>query len=94
MPAYLVCYTLKKQKNYPLLWNALKGWNMVRVLDSTWVGTLVGPAATIRDLLLNYVDADDDIVVIELKPGMQWASRASRTNPGVAYLVRNFPSYP
>lgn len=74
MPAYLISYDLRKKRNYPGLIKALRAMKCISPLDSLWFGNLVGPAATIRDILRKEMDADDGLVVVELKRGSDWAT--------------------
>lgn len=93
MSDYIVSYDLKKHKDYPRLYAALKQWRAVPLLESFWlVPDLKGPAAAVLDLLRRYIDNDDGIAVIQIVPGMQWCSLRAKT-PGENFLLRRFPEY-
>jgi hypothetical protein len=81
----LISYDLKKVKNYPKLYECLNQWQAQRLLESLWVANLRGPASAIRQMLANYIDGDDAIVVIELQPGIDWAALNGRP-AGIALL--------
>ena len=74
MPAFLITYDLRKQRNYQPLYDLLRQWKAARLLESVWLAELAGPAATVRDLIRQRTDADDAVAVIELKAGFNWAT--------------------
>lgn len=80
MALYLVSYDLHGQRVYGPLIEALDDLKAVRAMDSVWLLTYSGSAAHLRDSLQEYVDHDDSLAVVELKPGSDWATL--RTNPG------------
>lgn len=88
MPHYLVTYDLRKQRNYAGLIKVLRDWNAISPLESVWLATLNGPASAIRDLLRNHMDTDDGLLVVELKPGADWATYSVKEN-AVDWLKRN-----
>jgi len=71
----IISYDLKRVKNYPRLYECLGTWGAQRLLESLWVADLVGPCPTIRDVLKAHVDADDALVIIEITPEADWATR-------------------
>ena len=73
MPLYVISYDLRKARNYEPLLKILRDWGCARVLESLWLGELRGPAGTILELLKAKVDADDGLVVLELRPNFDWA---------------------
>ncbi len=74
MPAYLISYDLRKSRNYDDLLKQLRSWGCISPLKSLWLGQLRGNAATIRDILRNLIDADDGLLVCEIKPTSDWGS--------------------
>lgn len=86
MPLYLISYDLHKKREYDALIAQLEKWHARRIAYSVWLGNLRGPASIVRDLLRTLVDTDDDMVVIELKPGSEWATYTDRDNPGIPWL--------
>ena len=85
MGLYLISYDLKKVKNYPELYKCLNSWNAERLLESLWLANLKGPTEAIRNILIGHIDNDDELVIIELPPGIDWTTLRART-PGVALL--------
>ncbi|QDC00348.1 hypothetical protein FGU64_07930 [Mesorhizobium sp. 8] len=73
MPAYVISYDLRKARNYDGLLKLLRSWNCVSPLESLWVGNLKGDCGAIRDLVQQQIDADDGLLVIELKSPGDWA---------------------
>ncbi|OWV87351.1 hypothetical protein ATY75_03305 [Rhizobium sp. N122] len=71
--AYVISYDLRKARSYDTLIKQLRDWGCVSPLESLWFGYLNGPAAAIRDGLMKHIDADDGLVVIEVKPTSDWA---------------------
>lgn len=88
MPKYLVTYDLRKQRNYAGLIKVLRDWKAISPLESVWFATLTGPAGTITNLLRAQMDADDGLLVVELKPGADWATANVNEN-GAAWLQSN-----
>lgn len=76
VPAYMISYDLRKVRNYDALIKALRTMKCISPLKSVWFGTLVGPASEIRKILMKEMDADDGLIVVELKPGSDWACKA------------------
>jgi hypothetical protein len=75
MPAFSISYDLVKRKDYPELWTELKRLGARRVLLSQW-GVRLAPnttAASLRDNLMRYIDADDRLVIIQID-GTDWAT--------------------
>jgi hypothetical protein len=50
-----------------------------------WLANLKGPSDVIRGILMAHVDNDDELVIIELPPGIDWATLRARPL-GVAFL--------
>ena len=88
MALFLITYDLRKQRNYDALLKQLRDWKCVRPALSVWLGVLRGPAKMIRDLLTPLIDSDDGLVVIELKPGSDWATL--RALPGGPEWLRKY----
>ncbi|MCQ1766140.1 hypothetical protein NOJ28_11395 [Neorhizobium galegae] len=88
MPAYMISYDLRKVRNYDALLKALRTMKCISPLKSLWFGTLLGPASEIRKILLQQMDGDDGLVIVELKPGSEWAVAKVNENGGV-WLQQN-----
>lgn len=75
MTTYLITYDLRSPgQNYGALHDLLgREWRGQRLTESLWLCDLAGPAETIRDLIVNLVDANDRIAVLELATGIDWA---------------------
>lgn len=54
--------------------------------DSVWLATLRGPASAVRDLVQKTLQHNDNVVVIELKPGTDWATSRATPPAGVSFL--------
>lgn len=76
MPHYMISYNLRKVRNYDGLIKTLRTMKCISPLKSLWVGSLVGPASAIRQILANEMDSDDGLVIVEIKPGSDWATKA------------------
>jgi flagellar biosynthesis/type III secretory pathway ATPase len=88
MAHFAIGYDLHNQRTYPPVWNLLKSWGAVRLLESFWLATLNSTAAQVRDALQRVVDTDDSVAVIELKTGSDWACVRAKPE-GVEWLRRN-----
>lgn len=89
MTIYAVCYDLNKSgQNYDGLIAAIKKvgtwWHY---LDSTWLVSSNGSSSTIRDYLMPFIDANDELLVVALRQGD--AAWAGISNDGSAWLQSN-----
>lgn len=85
---YLISYDLHQQRFYEPVWDQLRGWEGVHLLESLWVVETSQSAKAIRDAPKDRMDRDDSLVVIQLSPDADWAS--VRAEPaGVALLERH-----
>lgn len=73
MPAYLISYDLRKDRNYDALIGALRKSGAISPLRSVWLGNFSGSAGEVERLLRIHMDSDDGLMVVELKPGSNWA---------------------
>lgn len=73
MALYLVSYDLDKPgQDYPDLIARLEQLGAQRVLYSEWLLVNSATSAAIRDDLLRFMDANDRILVAELKNNAAW----------------------
>lgn len=90
MAHFVISYDLHRRRDYRDLYQLLESWKAVRLLESVWLADLIGPAETVKELVLKTLDSDDSVAVLELKPGAQWA--AAREKPGArAWLMKRLP---
>lgn len=72
MALYFLEYDLRKQRDYQKLYDEMKKFNAVRILESLWCFNRI---ETNSEKLINYfrqfIDSDDGIIVAEVK---EWAS--------------------
>lgn len=79
MALYLLSYDLRKQRDYEKLWDELKTFNAVRVLESDWCFKRINTtAAGLRDHFKSFIDADDGLFVGEIT---NWATYKARGTP-------------
>ncbi len=88
MSAYLISYDLHRpEQDYDDLYDAIKGlgtwWHH---LDSTWIVKHPGPSVAIRDELKPYLDANDELLVVELTGEGAWTGF---NDPGSSWLKNN-----
>jgi CRISPR/Cas system-associated endoribonuclease Cas2 len=77
MTIYLISYDLNKQKNYQKLWDALKGNNAHRMLESVWLINLSNTCKEVYDWLVGLTDSDDHLVVTPInKSYFQYRAKA------------------
>lgn len=74
MKTYLVGYDLNRpEQNYTDLIAALRNYpNWWHHLDSTWIIKTSDSAATIRDSLSRFIDANDELLVVALTGESAW----------------------
>ena len=84
MSLYQINYDLRKQRNYELLYERLKGYSMwCRPLESCWVISTTQSATQVRDQLREVIDQDDGLLVTRLSGEAAWVNLAPKVS---AYL--------
>ncbi len=72
MALYFLEYDLRKQRSYQPLYEELKKFGAVRILESLWCFKRINiTAAALRDYFRNFIDADDALCVSEVT---DWAT--------------------
>jgi len=67
MALYLVSYDLRKQRDYQTLWDELRDFDAVRILESDWCFRRFNTTAVgLRDHFAQFIDADDGLFVVEM----------------------------
>lgn len=74
MKTYLIGYDLNKpEQNYTALIKAIEAFDAYwHHLDSTWIVKSDLKAATIRDMLAQHIDANDELLVVALTGESAW----------------------
>ncbi len=86
MALFVVSYDLRKRKDYPTLWEEMDRLGGHKPLRSVYfVNVNLGTAAELRDHLSQYIDEDDQLIVVEFdeKPAHQ------RANQGTNDWIKN-----
>jgi CRISPR/Cas system-associated endoribonuclease Cas2 len=79
MALYFVDYDLRKQRDYQKLYDALKAFGAIRVLESLWAFSHSNTSCVqVRDHLKQFIDADDGLVVSQVA---DWASYKPLATP-------------
>jgi hypothetical protein len=79
MALYFLTYDLRKSRDYQKLYDELKSFNAVKVLESTWCFTRPNTTSSdIRDYFKSFIDSDDGLLVEECK---SWATFNTNGNP-------------
>ena len=79
MALYFLTYDLRKAKNYQKLYNELKEFDSVRILESTWCFNRFDTTAKeLRTYFKQFIDPDDGIIVSEIS---NWASYNTNGTP-------------
>ncbi len=74
MSIWMVSYDLRAPgRGYEALHKTLKSVAYAHVLESVWLIETSGPAARIRDVLRDSMDANDGLIVIEFGEQADWA---------------------
>ena len=72
MALYFLTYDLRKSSSYQPLYDELKNFNAVRILESTWCFNRTNTTAKgLRDYYKKHIDSDDGLMVSEVT---DWAS--------------------
>lgn len=79
MALYFLTYDLRNSRNYQPLYDELKKFNAVRILESTWCFNRANTNAKgLRDYFKKYIDSDDALIVSEVT---DWASFNTDATP-------------
>ena len=73
MATYLISYDNHPPRDYRGVYTLMAQWGAKRLLESLWLANLVGPAATVRDLVRNSLGPNDGVAVIEITSAADWA---------------------
>jgi hypothetical protein len=75
LAVYLVTYDLKNPgRNYQPVYDYLKRFTYCKGLESVWLVQTSLSASTIRDNLINLIDANDVIFVVQITSSADWTS--------------------
>jgi hypothetical protein len=88
MALYVISYDLHRVRVYTPLIAALRAAGAIEALESFWLANLAQTAIEARDAVRSWLDADDSVVVLELKEGSDWATYLPRP-PTVGWLQRH-----
>lgn len=73
MALYFLDYDLRKQRNYQLLYDELKKFEAVRILESSWSFNRVNTTCSgLRDYFRQFIDTDDGLSVVEVTDWATW----------------------
>lgn len=94
MAYFLISYDLHWDRKYEPLYALMEHWRAVRLHQSLWLVELPVTAEVVKNAILlgRFVDSDDSVAVLQLKPGAQWA--LERELPGSRqWLLRRLPKW-
>ena len=92
MSEYVISYDLHRDRNYQHIYDLMDVWGAVRLHQSVWLVSLPVTAGAVQRWLTQAIDPDDSVVVLQLKPGLQWASYRLEDGP-LAWLWRYLPRW-
>jgi CRISPR associated protein Cas2 len=73
MALYFISYDLRKNRDYQKLYDALKAFKAVRILESQWCFNRINTsAAGLRDHFKQFIDSDDGLSVAEVTDWATW----------------------
>jgi hypothetical protein len=79
MALYFLDYDLRKQRDYARLYEELRNFSAVRVLESTWCLNRVNTTPpNLRDHFAKFIDTDDGLCVMEV---VGWATYKCLASP-------------
>lgn len=79
MALYFLTYDLRNGRDYQKLYDELKDFNAVRVLESTWCFKRNNTSASgLRDYFMKYIDSDDGLLVNKSE---EWATYKTDATP-------------
>ena len=89
MALYVVSYDLRHVKTYEDLIARLQECGFVNPLNSLWLGSSPANALAVRNDFRTFMDNDDGLVVIEIKPGSDWAIDQPDNFAATAYWLKS-----
>lgn len=73
MNTFIVSYDLRNQRNYSLLYSAIKEyWIWAKVLESLWIIKTNSSSIEVYDYLSQYINIDDGLIVIKSWRNAKW----------------------
>jgi hypothetical protein len=73
MRLYQITYDLRKQRDYPSLYQRIKGYGTwCQALESTWIIVTDQTTVQVRDNLRDAMDRDDGLLVTRLHGEAAW----------------------
>jgi hypothetical protein len=79
MALYFLEYDLRKSRDYQKMYDELKTFNAVRLLESLWCFKRINTSAEgLREHFKQFIDADDGLVVADVS---DWATWRAVGNP-------------
>lgn len=79
MALFFLSYDLRKSRNYQPLYDELKKFDAVRILESQWCFKRINTSAKgLRDHFSQFIDSDDGLCVSEVNG---WATRKTDGTP-------------
>lgn len=79
MALYFLTYDLRRARDYQRLYDELKKFNAVKVLESTWCFKRVNTdTEKLRDYFKQFIDADDGLLIDESN---SWATYNTNGTP-------------
>jgi len=74
MKLYQISYDLRKQRDYPSLYERIKAYGTwCHALESSWIIVTDETAVQVRDNLRTALDKDDGVLVTRLQGEVAWA---------------------
>ncbi|SHG89739.1 hypothetical protein [Flagellimonas flava] len=79
MALYFLSYDLRNNRDYQKLYDELKSFGAIQVLESTWCFKRVNTSiAALRDYFKGFIDKDDGLLIDE---SVGWATYNSNNTP-------------
>lgn len=79
MALYFITYDLRKERDYQKLYDELKNFEAVQVLESTWCFKRVNTSANgLRDYFKRFIDSNDGLLIVE---SSDWATFNTNGTP-------------
>lgn len=79
MALYFLTYDLRNNRDYQKLYDELKSFNAVKVLESTWCFNRINTTASnLRDYFKGFIDSDDGLLIDESN---SWATSNTDGTP-------------
>jgi hypothetical protein len=92
MYRYIISYDQHRDKDYTPIWDLLRSWSAVRLLESVWLVSSLQQPGALREAIREHTRDEESVAVIALENGADWSTYGCQPE-GVRWLKNNLRTY-